>query len=209
MNAIEDLTGDSEAVGGRRGGSSKVKIAILGRGGAMGGMFGAYLARAGEEVVLVDISLAAVDAINRDGLVLEERDGSTSIIPVKASAKPEEIGPVDLIINFVKCYSTEVAIRSAAPLLGGRTAILTLQNGWGNADRIAAVAGQQRVMVGLTYHSGTLLSPGWVKQSGAGMTNSTGRRRRAWMLRSAHFDGRASKRPFRRASSTRFGKSSP
>ena len=47
-----------------------------------------------------------------------------------ASLSSAEIGPVDLIVNFVKCYSTEAAIRAAAPLIGEKTAILTLQNGW-------------------------------------------------------------------------------
>jgi 2-dehydropantoate 2-reductase len=56
-------------------------------------------------------------------------------------------------------------------MLDDGTAILTLQNGWGNADRIAAVAGKPRVMVGLTYHSGTLIAPGRVKHSGIGMTH--------------------------------------
>jgi 2-dehydropantoate 2-reductase len=148
-----------------------MKIAVLGGGGAMGGLFGGYLARAGEDVVLVDVSQASVDAIDRDGLAIEEKDGSTVTLRVKASSKPNEIGPVDLIVNFVKCYDTEAAITAAAPMLGDSTAILTLQNGWGNADRIAAVAGRSRVMVGLTYHSGTLLGPGRVKHSGIGMTH--------------------------------------
>jgi 2-dehydropantoate 2-reductase len=148
-----------------------MKIAVLGGGGAMGGLFGGYLARAGEDVVLVDVSQASVDAINRDGLVIEEKDGSTVMHRVLASSKPKEIGPVDLIVNFVKCYNTEAAITAAAPMLGESTTILTLQNGWGNADRIAAVAGRPRVMVGLTYHSGTLLGPGRVKHSGIGMTH--------------------------------------
>ncbi len=147
-----------------------MKIAVLGGGGAMGGLFGGYLARAGEDVALVDVSQAAVDAINRDGLAIEEKDGSTATIRVKASSKPKEVGPVDLIVNFVKCYHTEAAIAAAMPMLGEDTAILTLQNGWGNADRIAAAARQSRVMVGLTYHSGTLLGPGRVKHSGIGMT---------------------------------------
>jgi 2-dehydropantoate 2-reductase len=150
---------------------SPMKIAVLGGGGAMGGLFGGYLARAGEDVVLIDVSRAAIDAIARDGLSIEEKDGSTSTIRVHASSEPKDIGPVDLIVNFVKCYHTEAAIRSAAPMLGDETAILTLQNGWGNADRIAAVAGRSRVMVGLTYHSGTLLGPGRVKHSGAGITH--------------------------------------
>jgi 2-dehydropantoate 2-reductase len=147
-----------------------MKIAVLGGGGAMGGLFGGYLARAGEDVTLVDVSRPAVDAINRDGVSIEERDGSTESIKVKASSVPAEVGPVDLIVNFVKCYHTEAAIRAAEPMLGEGTAILSLQNGWGNADRIAAIAGKPRVMVGLTYHAGTLLAPGRVKHPGTGMT---------------------------------------
>src|ERR1700735_2860408 len=147
-----------------------MKIAVLGGGGAMGGMFGGYLARAGEDVVLIDIFLEAVEAINSQGLIVEAKDGSTATIPIRASSNPREVGPVDLIVNFVKCYSTEAAIRSAAPLLGESTAILTLQNGWGNARRLAASAGRERVMVGLTYNSGTLLAPGRIKHSGIGLT---------------------------------------
>src|SRR5580658_2373082 len=147
-----------------------MKIAVLGGGGAMGGLFGGYLARAGEDVVLVDVSQAAVDAIDRDGLAIEEKDGSIATIRVKTSSKPADVGPVDLIVNFVKCYRTEAAIAGARPMLGDDTAILTLQNGWGNADRIAAVAGEPRVMAGVTSHSATLLGPGRVKHSGVGMT---------------------------------------
>ncbi len=148
-----------------------MKIAVLGGGGAMGGLFGGYLARAGEDVTLIDVAQPAVDTINRDGLSIEEKDGSNISIKVKASSSPEKIGPVDLILNFVKCYHTEAAIRAARPMLGADTAILSLQNGWGNADRIAAIAGKPRVMVGLTYHSGTLLAPGKVKHPGIGMTH--------------------------------------
>ena len=52
-----------------------MKIAVLGGGGAMGGMFGGYLARAGEDVVLIDVFLEAVEAIDRHGLVVEAKDG--------------------------------------------------------------------------------------------------------------------------------------
>jgi 2-dehydropantoate 2-reductase len=148
-----------------------MRIAVLGGGGAMGGLFGSYLARAGEDVILVDVSSAAVEAINRDGLFIEERDGSHAIIPVKASTSPQSLGSADLIINFVKCYHTEAAIRSAMPMVGEKTVFLSLQNGWGNADRIAAIAGEHRVMVGLTYHSATLIAPGRIKHPGTGITN--------------------------------------
>ncbi len=137
-----------------------MKIAILGGGGAMGGLFGGYLARAGNDVTLIDVSQAAIEAINANGLAIEEKDGSVPVIPVRATSDAGSVGPVDLIVNFVKCYHTDAAIRSAAPMIAAGTTILSLQNGWGNADRIAAIAGRERVVVGLTYHSGTLLAPG-------------------------------------------------
>jgi 2-dehydropantoate 2-reductase len=147
-----------------------MKIAILGGGGAMGGIFGGYLARAGNDVTLIDVSKAAVTAINDNGLTIEEKDGSQPVIKVPASDNPASVGPVDLIINFVKCYHTEAAVRAAAPMIGGDTAVLSLQNGWGNAPRIASIVGEDRVLVGLTYHGGTLLAPGRVKHPGSGMT---------------------------------------
>lgn len=147
-----------------------MRIAVLGGGGAMGGMFGGWLARAGQDVTLIDVSTVAIAAINRDGLRIEEKDGSVATIRVRASDRPAEVGAVDLILNFVKCYHTEVAIRSALPMMDEHTAVLSLQNGWGNAGRIAAVVGRDRVLVGLTYHSGTLVAPGHVKHPGTGVT---------------------------------------
>ena len=147
-----------------------MKIAILGGGGAMGGLFGGYLARAGNDVTLIDVSRAAIGAINDNRLSIEEKDGSQPSFGVRASDDPKSVGPVDLVVNFVKCYHTEAAIKSAAPMIGAETAVLSLQNGWGNAPRIASIVGEDRVLVGLTYHSATLLAPGRVKHPGAGMT---------------------------------------
>ena len=147
-----------------------MRIAILGGGGAMGGLFGGYLARAGNDVTLIDVARPAVDAINADGLVIEEKDGSRPVVRVQATDDPASVGPVDLILNFVKCYHTDAAVRAARPMISPDTAVLSLQNGWGNAPRIASIVGEDRVLVGLTYHSGTLLGPGKVKHPGSGMT---------------------------------------
>jgi len=147
-----------------------MKVAVLGGGGAMGGLFGGWLADAGHEVSLIDVSAAAVEAVNANGLTIEERDGSRRHVRVRASGDPAAVGPVDLIVNFVKCYHTEAAVRSAVPMVGPETAILSLQNGWGNAPRIASVVGEERVLLGLTYHSATLVAPGHVKHPALGMT---------------------------------------
>jgi 2-dehydropantoate 2-reductase len=147
-----------------------MKIAVLGGGGAMGGIIGGSLQLAGHDVTLIDVAAAAVEAINKHGLRIEEKDGSDRIVRIRASRTPQDVGLVDVILNFVKCYHTEAAVRAAAPMVGAATVFLTLQNGWGNADRIAAIMGQERVLVGLTYHGGTLLAPGHVKHPGVGKT---------------------------------------
>ena len=136
----------------------------------MGGIFGGWLARSGEDVTLVDVSKAAVETINAKGLSIEEKDGSIGQLKIEATDVPSRVGHVDLIINFVKCYHTEAAVRAANPMIGADTVVLSLQNGWGNAPRIAAIVGENRVVVGLTYHSGTLLGPGRVKHPGVGAT---------------------------------------
>lgn len=147
------------------------RVAILGGGGAMGGLFGAWLSAYGRaDVTLIDVSPAAIAAISADGLSIEEKDGSTLDVTLAVTADPATVGPVDLIINFVKCYHTEAAIRAARPMIDRDTVVLTLQNGWGNAARLAEIVGPERVVVGLTYHSATLLAPGRVKHPGLGRT---------------------------------------
>jgi 2-dehydropantoate 2-reductase len=136
----------------------------------MGSVFGAHLARAGHDVALIDVWDAAIAAINRDGVRIEDKSGETWVAPARATRNPAEVGPVDLVLVFVKCYHTEAAVRSAAPLLGAHTSVLSLQNGWGNAPRIAAIVGQERVLVGVTYHSAGPIGPGHALHSGRGMT---------------------------------------
>lgn len=147
-----------------------MKIAVLGGAGAMGGIFGARLAQVGEEVTLIDVSQPAIDTINANGMIVEEKNGEQQTVSVRATSDPAEVGEVDLILVFVKCYHTEAAVRAALPMMGDETAVMTLQNGWGNAPRIAALVGGERLMVGLTYNGGTLVAPGHVKQTGTGMT---------------------------------------
>ena len=147
-----------------------MKIAVLGGGGAMGGLLGGSLALGGHDVTLVDVSRAAVDAINAEGLIIQESNGDERTVEVSATADPGAVGPVDLLVTFVKCYHTEAAVEGAAPMIGPDTAVLSLQNGWGNAPRIAAIVGEDKVLAGVSYHSAALIAPGRVKHAGSGMT---------------------------------------
>jgi 2-dehydropantoate 2-reductase len=136
----------------------------------MGAAFGARLAQAGHAVTLLDVNQAAVEAINRNGLAIESKSGESTAVAVPARTSPAGVGPVDLVVNFVKCYHTEAAVSSVLPILGPGAAILSLQNGWGNAPVIARLAGEERVLMGVTYHSATVLGPGRVLHAGQGPT---------------------------------------
>jgi 2-dehydropantoate 2-reductase len=144
-----------------------VRIAIVGAG-AMGSIFGARLAQAGDEVLLVDVSTRLVEKINANGVTVTTADGtSTTMIP--ATTAPG-CGPFDTVLFFVKGYHTQPAADLAASLVGDETAVATLQNGWGNGDVLASRFGAERTVVGVTYNSGTIRGLAEVAHTGAGPT---------------------------------------
>ena len=136
----------------------------------MGSVMGAQLKAGGNDVTLIDVAREALDAINSRGLIVQDKTGTQQTVPIRATDKPAEVGPVDLILVFVKCYHTEAAVRNAAPLMGPDTMVLSLQNGWGNGPRIGAIVGEEKLLLGVCYHSATVLGPGHVLHAGKGMT---------------------------------------
>ncbi len=136
----------------------------------MGSVIGSALAETEGEVALLDVWAEAVETINRRGLIIRDRAGSSRTVQVRATIDPTEIGTVDLVIVFVKCYDTEEAVRGALSMIGPKTTVLSLQNGWGNGPRIAKIIGEEKLLVGVSYHSATMLGPGEVLHAGRGMT---------------------------------------
>ncbi len=146
-----------------------MKIAILGAG-AMGSAIGALLHKAGNAVTLIDVSRPAIEAVQTHGLVIQNKAGEQEIVRVAITDQPASIGTVDLLLVFVKCYHTEAAVKNALPIIGPNTTVLSLQNGWGNGPRIAGIVGKERVVLGVCYHSATVLAPGHVLHAGQGKT---------------------------------------
>ena len=136
----------------------------------MGSAIGALLHKAGQEVTLIDISRPAIDAIQTNGLIIQNKAGEQETVRVQITDQPASIGVVDLLLVFVKCYHTETAVKNALPIIGPDTTVLSLQNGWGNGPRIAGVVGRERVVLGVCYHSATVLGPGRVLHAGQGKT---------------------------------------
>lgn len=141
-----------------------MRIAILGSG-AVGGYYGAKLARAGHDVTFIARG-AHLAAIRERGL--EIRSPMVGDFTVRASAEedPAKIGEVDLAIVAVKAYDNPAALPLLRPLLGDGTSILTLQNGVDSVSEVAAVAGESRVIGGSTYIATALSAPGLIEQTG-------------------------------------------
>ncbi len=146
--------------------SGQRSAAIVGAG-AMGSIVGAALVEAGVRTHFVDVSEALVDHLGADGLTIE-RGGRARSVDVAATTDPASVGPVDAVLFFVKCYQTAAASELARPLVGGATTVATLQNGWGNGDVLASHFPPERLVPGITYHSGTVRGLGLVAHTNLG-----------------------------------------
>ena len=145
-----------------------MKIAVVGAG-AMGSLFGALLAQAGNDVWLYDVWEDHVQTVNRHGLLIE-RDDQTRTVRLNATIDPDRIDTADLTIIFVKSTQTRAAATTASRLVGADGYVMTLQNGMGNADSIAETIAADRILAGTTSHGATMLGPGRIRHAGTGPT---------------------------------------
>ncbi|KVZ40232.1 ketopantoate reductase family protein [Burkholderia ubonensis] len=148
-----------------------MRIAMLGAG-AMGSLFGGLLAEAGEDVTLIGVNDAHLDAIHRDGLRIENDCGERRITTLRAvrpdAAQPARGEPFDLLIVFTKSLHTRAALDGVRALLTAHTAVLTLQNGLGNVETLNAFVPIEQILVGVTTWPADLAGPGHVRSHGVG-----------------------------------------
>lgn len=105
-----------------------MKIAIIGAG-AIGGLVGARLALAGEEVSFV-VRGANLEAIRRNGIKLIEADGTERVSrDVVATNDYAEVGPVDVVVLAMKAHQVEAVLPELPKLIGPQTLIVPMQNG--------------------------------------------------------------------------------
>jgi 2-dehydropantoate 2-reductase len=143
-----------------------MKFAVIGAG-AVGGFYGALLARSGQDVAFVARG-AHRDAMLADGLKIISAPDSVGefVVNCQVESDPAKIGPVDVVILAIKTYSNAETLPTLAPLFGPNTSILTLQNGVDSADELAAAFGPNRVIGGVTYIATGIDSPGVIRHTG-------------------------------------------
>lgn len=145
-----------------------MKIAIVGPG-AIGTLFGTFLAKAKEDVRFLDYNQKRAGQIKKEGLRVKGISG-THHIKANITSSAKEIGLSDLVIVCVKSYDTEGAIKDAKPLIGNNTHILTLQNGVGNVQILEEAAGSDMVIGGITNQGANVAEWGIVNHAGLGDT---------------------------------------
>ena len=142
-----------------------MKIAILGTG-AMGSVYAALLADGGHEVWAVDTWAEHIAAINANGLRVEGKSGDRTV-RMNATTQARDVRDADLVIIATKDDGVEAAARDALAIAKDTAPILTIQNGLGSADKVAAVVGARRIMMGVVGGFGaSMKAPGHAHHNG-------------------------------------------
>ena len=141
-----------------------MRIAVFGTG-AVGGYFGAQLARAGEEVIFI-ARKEHLQAIRAHGLRVETSKGEIVIHPAQASDDPMQVGVVDAVILGVKAWQVTEAARAMKPMIGPETFVVPLQNGVEAPSQLEAILGAKHVLGGLCGTISWIIGPGHIRSIG-------------------------------------------
>jgi 2-dehydropantoate 2-reductase len=139
-----------------------MRVLVMGSGGT-GGYFGGLLARAGQEVGFVARG-EHLRALRERGLRVQSVHDDFEL-PVRAAESPAELGPADVVLFCVKTYDTESAAKQLSGTLAPGGAVLTIQNGLGNAEQIDAILGHGTTVPAAAHIESAIGEPGQIVQS--------------------------------------------
>ena len=124
-------------------------IAVVGSG-AIGLYYGGKLAGAGRDVRF--LMRSGYDEARRHGIRIYSReDGELHLPHPQVFPSPAAIGPSDFIIIALKTTANAALRTLLPPLVHSESRLLTLQNGLGNEELLAALHGADRVLGGLCF----------------------------------------------------------
>ena len=142
-----------------------LKIAVMGAG-AVGCYYGAMLARAGHDVVLI-ARLHHAQAIAADGLRLQTAHFEEQV-RLAASTQASAVQGADVVLFCVKSTDTGSAGAQIRPFLKTDALVLCLQNGVDNAERLRLELPEHDVAAAVVYVATEMVGPGHVKHNGRG-----------------------------------------
>lgn len=144
---------------------SKTNSILICGTGALATFFAARLSAVGLKVTMLGSWQAGIDALNAHGAKLGEAAYS-----VRAVSDPRECQGAELALVLVKSWQTERTARQLAECLSDAGIAISLQNGLGNREALAAALGLERVKGAVTTLGATLLGPGHARPGGEGVT---------------------------------------
>ena len=134
--------------------------------GAIGGITGGALTRAGHDVLLVDVHEEHVAALQRDGLTVEDARGDWHV-RVKAATPATVRSPLGLVLLAVKSQATPTALDQLVPRVTDVSVVVSIQNGL-NEEAIAERIGSARTIGCLVNWAADWIAPGRVQFGGTG-----------------------------------------
>ncbi len=143
-----------------------MRVTIVGAG-AIGGLAGAYMTRAGYDVTLVDRWTEHVAALNAHGLRIDGVRGDLHV-PVRAVTPDDVRAPLEAVLIATKSQHTGDALRQLLPLVGPDTFFVSYQNGF-NEPEMAAIltaaglGGMERIVGSIPNYGGALVDPGHIE----------------------------------------------
>ena len=143
-----------------------MKITIIGAG-AIGGLAGAYMTKAGHDVTLVDRWKEHVDALNQKGMFIDGVRGEMTV-PVKAKTPDQLSGDLGVVLIATKSQHTQEALKQIIPLLTPDSLVVSYQNGFNEPDMIetlnaAGLPGDKIIMGSIPNYGGALVDPGYIE----------------------------------------------
>lgn len=143
-------------------------IAVIGTG-AVGGYYGARLAQHGYPVHF--LLRSDYDTVRRKGLSVESHAGNFQLPPdrLRVYNDPSKMPKVDLVLVTLKTTANDQFEPLIRPLLKDDTAILTIQNGLGNENRLAQLFGASRILGGMAFVCINRAGPGVIRHTDHGI----------------------------------------
>jgi 2-dehydropantoate 2-reductase len=131
-----------------------MRILVVGAG-AIGGYFGGRMLQAGRDVTFLVRPKRAAELASA-GLVIKSPNGDVTLTAPPAVQADKLDKTFDLILLSCKAFDLEDAIKSFAPAVGPKTAILPLLNGMRHLDVLDQRFGANAVLGGLCAIAVTL-----------------------------------------------------
>lgn len=144
-----------------------MNILVVGTG-AMACLFAARLAGTGNKVTMLGTWREGLTALRQRGVRLLETDGTIGLYQVKVLEDEQPQGNFRQALVLVKSWQTQRAASQLTSCLAEEGVALTLQNGFGNLEVLAAVLGQSRVAFGVTTEGARMIEPGYIQHTGEG-----------------------------------------